>query len=468
MRSCLLLALLWVLPFGLFSQRAFTDTSFMGSNKVVIEENGIFPLSKDSLDFILVDVQRNTLLCCYPDGVESFWYKIYVTVESRITFEIFPADPDNRYNYFLYQHKGELSMRAVYTTDIAPVRANLYKNKMRTGTGLSLSSQVSITDSCPRNIDDIFYRTPYHAAVIAKPGDVLLLNVYHLKGNDCGHHFILRSNGYSIEFQSIYQRCYSKQSVVKKTGHFTELSPLFDPVPAKADTAKGIYFVKDSLQNTRMEAEIICMKQGNGARSADHAEGRDIFEVILERNTAYTITFSALGYKSKTVSFFTNEEPLRSFKKEVRMALLSAGECFTMDKIYFYPNTYAIRPGSYSQVDQLAAYLRTHTEIKIEIQGHTNGNKRIRPSYEDEATAAAAAGGRFRGSARKLSEYRAETIKKYLIEKGVAADRLTAQGYGGQHMISPNPANQEEANRNIRVGVLLLSNAEDSPPVSDR
>ena len=92
--------------------------------------------------------------------------------------------------------------------------------------------------------------------------------------------------------------------------------------------------------------------------------------------------------------------------------------------------------------------------MKIEIQGFTNGNNRIKASPDDISE------GSFTGSSKKLSQLRAEMIKKYLVEKGVSAERLETNGYGGSKMIYPNPKNQEEANKNIRVGILILSKRE--------
>jgi outer membrane protein OmpA-like peptidoglycan-associated protein len=74
--------------------------------------------------------------------------------------------------------------------------------------------------------------------------------------------------------------------------------------------------------------------------------------------------------------------------------------------------------------------------------------------------------GRFRGSAKKLSQYRADLIKKHLVEKGINSDRLIALGYGGSKMIYRDPKDQEEANKNIRVGVLILSPEQSNLPVS--
>ena len=51
---------------------------------------------------------------------------------------------------------------------------------------------------------------------------------------------------------------------------------------------------------------------------------------------------------------------------------------------------------------------------------------------------------------------RAETIKKFLVEKGVNPDNLITEGYGGDRMIVKNPRTMEQAMRNIRVEVHVI------------
>lgn len=434
------------------------DTVYKIANKIAIMGSGIHALTKNATDKIAVDAETNTVLYPYPDDVKSYWYKIYITVDCNITFEIYPSELKDRYNYFMYQKKGDLTINEVYTTNIIPVRANLYSGKMEAGTGLSPTSTVSSNDSCPRNIEKVFYHTPYHAPIIAKAGDILLLNVYHLNGTDCGHHFKLKTGTHSQEFYSIDESCYKEKAVVQKPGHVLQNMEMFEP-------SKAIFSVKDSTRQSKIDASATCIKQCREINSISNAEIKGTYETPLEKNTEYQVIFSAFGYRSKTVSF-TTHDTLQSIKQEILLSLLKEGEDFIMDKIYFYPNTYSMRPGSISQINQLAAHLNANPGIKIEIQGHTNGNKRIKKNYNLKTDSMLVTEGRFKGSAKQLSQYRADLIKKQLIEKGVSSDRLVATGYGGNKMIHPNPKDQQEADKNIRVGVMIISQKENAFPIS--
>jgi outer membrane protein len=82
-------------------------------------------------------------------------------------------------------------------------------------------------------------------------------------------------------------------------------------------------------------------------------------------------------------------------------------------------------------LDEVANALLTQTELKVEIQGHTDSI----------------------GSAAynlNLSQRRAEAVKTYLISKGVSASVLTAKGYGKAKPIASNDTAEGRA-QNRRV-----------------
>ena len=74
--------------------------------------------------------------------------------------------------------------------------------------------------------------------------------------------------------------------------------------------------------------------------------------------------------------------------------------------------------GSYAILDQVVRSLLEWTEVKVEIQGHSD----------------------IREANPKLSLQRAEAVSDYLIKKGVAADRLKAKGYGSKQPLAGNAA----------------------------
>jgi len=102
------------------------------------------------------------------------------------------------------------------------------------------------------------------------------------------------------------------------------------------------------------------------------------------------------------------------------------------EKVFFDTGKTTIKPESDSLLDEVAAVLNDHPEVKhIQVEGHTDN----------------------KGSAalnKKLSKGRAEAVKDYLVKKGVAPDRLSAKGFGPTRPIATNKtAKGREENRRV-------------------
>jgi len=99
-------------------------------------------------------------------------------------------------------------------------------------------------------------------------------------------------------------------------------------------------------------------------------------------------------------------------------------------------NKATLKPESIPVMDKTADILLKNPDVKIEIQGHTD----IIGSDKHNQI---------------LSLQRAETVKYYLIAKGVAANRLTTVGYGKTRPIADNKTEQGRSiNRRIELKII--------------
>ena len=109
--------------------------------------------------------------------------------------------------------------------------------------------------------------------------------------------------------------------------------------------------------------------------------------------------------------------------------LVLVGVNFDFDKATLRPEDIAI-------IDKDVAGLDKWGNVNIEVAGHTDS----------------------RGSDKynlKLSQRRAEAVRNYLVSKGIAADRLTAKGYGESQPVADN-ATDEGRFQNRRVELVPL------------
>lgn len=112
------------------------------------------------------------------------------------------------------------------------------------------------------------------------------------------------------------------------------------------------------------------------------------------------------------------------------------GQNWALIGVNFDFNKATLRPESYPILYNAAEILLTHPNIRVEIDGYTDN---VGPGAANQ----------------KLSEKRAETVKNFLISKGVDASRMTTVGYGEANPVVENNTAQNRAlNRRIEFKVL--------------
>jgi outer membrane protein OmpA-like peptidoglycan-associated protein len=116
--------------------------------------------------------------------------------------------------------------------------------------------------------------------------------------------------------------------------------------------------------------------------------------------------------------------------EQAKKPLILEGVNFATGKAELTPESQAI-------LDGVAESLVAHEEIKVQVGGHTDN------------TGSAAVN-------KRLSAARAEAVRQYLITKGVAANRLTAAGFGPSKPIASNKTAAGRA-QNRRVELTRIS-----------
>lgn len=110
--------------------------------------------------------------------------------------------------------------------------------------------------------------------------------------------------------------------------------------------------------------------------------------------------------------------------------VMTEGKFVTTD-IRFDVNKADIRPESAPVIDQVFQVLRDHPELRFSVEGHTDSDGD--PDWNEQ-----------------LSLARAESVVRRLIEMGIAADRLTAKGWGAARPVADNRTPEGKA-QNRRV-----------------
>ena len=127
--------------------------------------------------------------------------------------------------------------------------------------------------------------------------------------------------------------------------------------------------------------------------------------------------------------------------KDEQLVAIQRDKLEIKQAVFFATNKAVIKKRSFKMLDQLARVIQQHPEIeKIIIEGHSDnvGDADVN---------------------RRLSLARAQSVKEYLVKKGVEASRLEAKGYGPDRPLLPNKtAYGRAANRRVAFTIVTPGN----------
>jgi outer membrane protein OmpA-like peptidoglycan-associated protein len=114
-----------------------------------------------------------------------------------------------------------------------------------------------------------------------------------------------------------------------------------------------------------------------------------------------------------------------------------------------------MQPESQNELDALASVLKENPKYKIKIFGFVNKKQSRETLTMGTSTQFFALDSKTNKratiSAKELSLARAETIKAYLVQQGIEANRLSTKGEGGAVPLYPEDGTLGERNDRVEV-----------------
>jgi outer membrane protein OmpA-like peptidoglycan-associated protein len=129
-----------------------------------------------------------------------------------------------------------------------------------------------------------------------------------------------------------------------------------------------------------------------------------------------------------------------------QLVAIGDGRLEILEKVYFKTGSAKLQKRSWALLDNVAAVLIAHPEIKkVRVEGHTDKSGSLKYNMI-------------------LSKKRANTVVRYLVGRGqVNRDRLVAQGFGPKKPLYEEPKSKEEAalNRRVEFHVIEMEEAQE-------
>jgi outer membrane protein OmpA-like peptidoglycan-associated protein len=116
-----------------------------------------------------------------------------------------------------------------------------------------------------------------------------------------------------------------------------------------------------------------------------------------------------------------------------------------------------MRPESRFEVTSLLTMLQENSNYKIKIHGHTNGGAHGRIISLKEGNTNYFALNDTKdgiGSAKDLSEQRAEVVKDFLVSNGVDEKRMEVKAWGGKRPLYDKHSPQAQSNVRVEIEIL--------------
>lgn len=167
-------------------------------------------------------------------------------------------------------------------------------------------------------------------------------------------------------------------------------------------------------------------------------DGRGEFFVCLPQGSSYGLNVTAPGYMIFSENFdfvegYTSSEP---YLKTIALNRVREGEFMRMYNVFYDTDSWELLESSLPELEQLLEFLIVNPTVVIEIGGHTDSDG----SEEHN---------------QRLSERRANSVREFLIKRGIAGERIFSHGYGETTPVADNitPAGKR-LNRRTEITIL--------------
>jgi outer membrane protein OmpA-like peptidoglycan-associated protein len=155
-----------------------------------------------------------------------------------------------------------------------------------------------------------------------------------------------------------------------------------------------------------------------------------------------TVVVRAPGYRPTRTAVTVLEDGVstKSITMKAARARFSGDRLVLDDKVYFTTGAASLDPKSHSLLDEIAGLLIDNPEVlQVRVEGHTD------TQGDDDANLT-------------LSQERADAVVAYLVQAGVAADRLVAKGFGETEPVAQGDS-PEAHEQNRRVAFVVTKQA---------
>lgn len=168
-------------------------------------------------------------------------------------------------------------------------------------------------------------------------------------------------------------------------------------------------------------------------------DGAYSYSFTNSKELTYTVNAQKTGfiYASKDAVIPAQDTIAQEVVKDLSLAKAVVGTKVIIRNIYYHFDKYSLKSESYAELDKIEKLMRENPTMKLEISGHTD--KIGTHAYNVV-----------------LSKRRANSVVKFLVNKGIENGRLISAGYGESKPLVSNDDETDGREINRRTEFIIL------------
>jgi outer membrane protein OmpA-like peptidoglycan-associated protein len=175
---------------------------------------------------------------------------------------------------------------------------------------------------------------------------------------------------------------------------------------------KGRVYDAETKQSISAQIQVVDLAENNSTYKVKSDPFSGKYLAVINAGKTYGLFVAEPGYLYKSLTFdVEKEDSLKPKEVDIPLVKVKKGSRTTMTNLYFDTNKWNLKSESIAEMEILYQFMEINASIAITVEGHTDD---VGPDADNLV----------------LSQKRAQSVKDYLTEKGISANRIKTIGYG--------------------------------------
>ncbi len=366
---------------------------------------------------------------------KSFTIELYFKMDTLGSWKRVLDFKNRKSDFGGYIYDGKLNFYDYAISEKAPIRRNQYIHYV-----YSRDAETKIIKMYINGFAKLEFKDPGSEGIIDQDQVLNLFQDDLVANHEASAGSVALIRIYDRVMTPVFiRRSYQSLNKTKKTepevAEVTPVEEIKEEIKEEPKVASNLVAVTGRVYDGRnlkpVQDATVTVRAANTDALVTHTKTVDgQYVVNLPPYQTYKISVEALGFHGRSMTVKT-----AGISQEVKSLFNLAVETHEapVASILFTQSAETMEAGSEAKLDSMVSYFNRRPDLKVILKGHTDniGN------FEKNVV---------------LSRQRVETVKAYLIGKGIPSDRIDGAGYGSSrpHTLNQTEA-QKQSNRRVEV-----------------